>query len=229
MRKLQLVVRPAAPERHAPFAVRVRDRLVPALLDRDPAGLKVVVTERPPPRPSLVPFSRAPVAVISWWGAEPPAVDEGGLDVDVYEVEEALPVAYEKTWPDGDATPGVCLLTLFRRRRGLDDATFFARWHDGHTPLSLEIHPLFAYVRNVVRRSLDGAAPLDGIVEEQFREPSDLLDPRKMYGHGRLLAALPNMIRVGVDIHGFMDLRGMEVCYATERWIRSPMDAGVGP
>lgn len=222
MRKLQLVVRPAASEGHAPFAERVLHRLVPDLLDRDPPGLKVVATERPPPRPALVPFSRAPVAVISLWDLDDPPVAHEGFDVDAYEVEEALPVDYERSWPDGEPTPGVNLLTLFNRRRGLDDATFFERWHHGHTPLSLELHPLWAYVRNVVVHARDGAPTLDGIVEEQFREPADLLDPRRMYGHGRLWPALPNMARVGLDILGFMDVRGMEVCYATERWIRTP-------
>ena len=41
-----------------------------------------------------------------------------------YSVEEALPVAYLKTWENAVITPGVCLLTLFRRRPGLSHAAF---------------------------------------------------------------------------------------------------------
>ena len=32
----------------------------------------------------------------------------------------------------------------------LTQATFMKRWHEGHTPLSLELHPLWNYNRNVV-------------------------------------------------------------------------------
>jgi hypothetical protein len=220
MRKQQLVFRPDGPTTHAAFARRIEDEVLPALLAEGPARLKAVFTERPPPRLALVPFSRAPVAVVSWWSDEAAPARHPGFSVQAYDVEEAVPRAYERTWPDGERSPGVNLLTLFSRRPGLDDATFFARWHDGHTPLSLEIHPLWAYVRNVVREPLDGAPPLDGIVEEQFRSAADLLRPTRMYGGG-LLRTLRNMVRVGVDIHGFMDLRSMEVFLATELHVRS--------
>ncbi len=219
MRKIQLVVRARPSERHAAFARRIDAEIVPALIAGEHAAIKVVLTDAPPPRLALLPFARAPIAVISVWGSAEVAI-EGAR---AYEVEEALPVAYEKTWRDGEPTPGVCLLTLLSRKRGLDDATFLARWHDGHTPLSLEIHPLWGYSRNVVSRAIDGRLDeprLDGIVEEQFRERADLLDPRRMYGGA--LRMLPNMIRVGRDIAGFIDLRAMEVYLATERWIRSP-------
>ncbi|HJL19429.1 MAG TPA: EthD domain-containing protein [Sandaracinaceae bacterium LLY-WYZ-13_1] len=222
MRKRILIARPAErSSEHAAFARRVHDALVPALLADDPAGLKLTVTERPPPRLSLVPFRRAPVAAVSVWSEGPVATEHPGLRIDAYEVDEAIPRDYARGWPDGEPSPGVNLLTLFSRRPGLDDATFFARWHHGHTPLSLEIHPLWAYVRNVVTRPLDGAPPLDGIVEEQFREPADLLDPRRMFGAGRLGPALWNMGRTAVDIVGFMDLLGMEIYLATEHHVRS--------
>jgi hypothetical protein len=221
MRKQQLVFRPERPTSHAAFARRLEEEVLPALSRREPARLKAVFTERPPPRLSLVPFARAPAAVVSWWSDEDAPTAHRGFSVHAYEVEEAVPRDYERTWPDGERSPGVNLLTLFSRRPGLDDATFFARWHGGHTPLSLRIHPLWAYVRNVVREPLDGAPGLDGIVEEQFRSADDLLRPTRLFGHGRPLPALWNMARTGVDIAGFMDLWSMEVFLATELHLRS--------
>ena len=46
------------------------------------------------------------------------------------------------------------LLTLFRKARHVDDALFHHRWFQEHTPLTLEIHPVVGYVRNVVVRPL---------------------------------------------------------------------------
>ena len=46
-------------------------------------------------------------------------IDKPGFS-GAYEVEEALPVAYNKDWEDGETTPGICLLTLFRQKKGID-------------------------------------------------------------------------------------------------------------
>jgi len=218
--KHQLLLRPSDEPSHARFAERVRARAVPQLLEAGPSELKLTLTDTPPPRLAVQPFSRRPVALVSWRGDRPPPGVEG-FRVEAYRVEEALPVAYERTWPDGEPTPGVSLLTLFRRKRDLDDDTFLRRWHGGHTPLSLEIHPLWCYVRNVVLHAEGDAEPWDGIVEEHFRRRAELLDPRRFFGGGRVLPMLRNMVRVGADIAGFMDLRSMQVHLATERWIRS--------
>ncbi|MCZ7682975.1 MAG: EthD domain-containing protein [Sandaracinaceae bacterium] len=223
MPKIQLLLRGASLD-HASFARRV-DALAPALLAEEPEGLKLTVTEAPPPRLSVIPFSRTPFALLSVWTRDEGALDAWsraaateGIDVTAYRVEESTPVAYARTWPDGERTPAVVLLTVFRRKRGLDDEELIRRWHGGHTPLSLEIHPLFGYVRNVVTRS--SGAPLDAIVEEHFRTREDLLHPHKMFGGP--LRMLPNMVRVAKDIAGFIDRASLETFLAAERWIRTP-------
>jgi hypothetical protein len=224
--KLQLVLRARAAQDPARFAEHVRDVVVPSLMRREPRGLKVTLTDRRPPRLSLVPFGRAPLALVSIWpqpgddslAAWRERVPEGaGVGVGAYRVEESVPLAYARDWPEGEPTPGLGLLTLFRRRRGLSDADFLRRWHEGHTPLALEVHPFWSYLRNVV---VAGEPPLDAIVEEHFRAPEDVLDPRRFFGGAGKM--LPNLARVGVDIARFIDLASLETYLVTELHVRSP-------
>jgi len=234
MAKLQFLLRAPGGDIEA-FGARIRGVVVPSLLAREPEALKVTFTEVGPPRLALIPFSREPVALLSIWMPDEP---EAPRDDDVagwvdaigatpgerlagYLVEESTPLAYERDWGDGATTPGVGLLTVFRRRRGLSDASFIERWHGGHTPMSLEIHPLFAYVRNVVRVPVvDGSPHLDAIVEEHFERPADLIDPTRFFGGWARM--VPNMVRVAVDIAGFIDLGSMRTWLVSELHARSP-------
>jgi hypothetical protein len=204
--------------------------LAPRLLGRSPARLKATFTAEPPPRLSIVPFRRTPLALISVWAerddegaaaAWGEAVRSAGLgEVTGYRVEESYPRTYGRDWPDGTRTRGAGLLTLLSRKRGLGDDEFFRRWFAGHSPLSLRIHPLWCYVRNVVRApAVPGSPLLDGIVEEHFLRPEDLTNPVRFFGGA--LAMLPNMVRVAVDIQGFLDLRTVESWYVTEYWLKS--------
>ena len=40
---------------------------MPRLVEREPDALKVTWTDRPPPRLSVIPFARDPVALFSVW------------------------------------------------------------------------------------------------------------------------------------------------------------------
>ena len=138
-----------------------------------------------------------------------------------YKVEEAIPVAYEKTWKDGDPTPGVCLLTLFHKKPGLDQETFINRWHHSHTPLSLRLHPLWNYNRNVVISiSSEDSKWYDGIVEEQFQKPSDLLNPFVFFGPP--LKVPLHMYQVLKDTRSFIDMRKIETYLTTEIHFKNP-------
>jgi len=185
--------------------------------------IKVSYTEKSPPKISVIPFKNQKVAAISVFSTE-----KGNVSILMnasgflggYAVEEAIPVAYEKTWADGVNTPGVCLLTLFRKKNGIDYNTFIHRWHNGHTPLSLKIHPLWNYNRNVVKESLiDISYGWDGIVEEHFSTFSDLLNPLKFFGNPFTMVF--NMIRTYFDTNSFLDYKTIEPYYATEIWIKS--------
>jgi hypothetical protein len=123
-----------------------------------------------------------------------------------YLVTESVPRDFDRrTWPDGTHSPGVKLVSVFEQPARLTREEFIQRWHGSHTPLSLEIHPLWRYVRNVVARPLTKGAPsYAGIVEEHLREVADLVDPNRFYGGKDKLAV--NMKRVIDDVRSFLDL-----------------------
>ena len=109
---------------------------------------------------------------------------------------------------------------MLRKKSSISTEQFIERWHRGHTPLSLEVHPLWYYQRNVVRAPItDGAEPSDGIVLEACRTSADLLRPTRFFGGA--LKMLPNMLRVSKDISGFLDMKKTETYYATEYHLRS--------
>lgn len=180
------VVRPRGQLSHRQLAARLGE----------PKDASEVARPVPPPRLGIVPYVRRPFAVTV--GAPPDSDD--GVVVQRYRVETTTPIA--------GAAGGVGVVTLLRRRPGLDDATFRARWHDGHSPLAMRVHPLTRYVRHTVVEPLDGAPPLDGIVIEQVRERADLTRPWRFFGAGGswLLGAM----RVGFDVRGWLDLSTIE-------------------
>jgi hypothetical protein len=190
----------------------------------EPESLKTCLTVKSPPRISVIPFKREKIAVISLTRKTNSSIDlitrEKGF-TGSYQVEEAIPVAYEKIWKDGNPTPGVCLLTLFHKKPGLDQVTFINRWHHSHTPLSLRLHPLWNYNRNVVNSiSSEDSKWFDGIVEEQFQKPSDLLNPFVFFGPP--LKVPLHMYQVLKDTRSFIDMRRIETYLTTEIHFKSP-------
>lgn len=140
-------------------------------------------------------------------------IDKGIFGLDgIYSVEQALPVSYTRSWPAKSRTPGACLLTLFRKKNDLSNEDFLNKWHNGHTPLSLEIHPLWHYSRNVVLQST--GTHYDGIVEEHCRTKNEMLNPFRFFGGP--VKMLPNMIRVYMDVRGFLDYRSIEPYLVSE-------------
>ncbi|MEO0325951.1 MAG: hypothetical protein AAF447_23575 [Myxococcota bacterium] len=224
---------------HLAFQRGVLGRLVPRLEGLGPRRLRLAVTEAPPPRLSAVPFVQSAAALFSVEAEDPapflealaPAAREelgasvaGASVAGAWLVDAATPREAPLTWARGSQSPGVGLLSVFRKRRGLDRATFLQRWHGGHTPLTLEVHPVTAYHRCVIQKMLlPGSADLDGIVEERFAERADLVDPRRFYGG--TWAMVPNAIRVARDIAGFLDVRAVRSWLVTERRIVEPAQA----
>lgn len=213
-------------ESHASWGGRMREELSSRLLQLEPSKLQLTVTEAPPPKLSVFPFKRQPIAIFSVYDqADDPApyvevLHGAASSLSGYEVEEAYPVAYERVWKDGEPTPSPILLTMLRKKAGLSSDEFIRRWHDGHTPLSLRIHPLWYYQRNVIREPVtDRADASDGIVLEACRTRSDLLNPARFFGGA--FEMLPNMLRVANDINGFLDMKRTETFYATEYHLRS--------
>jgi len=184
-------------------------------------SLVVAVTEEPPPRFSVIPFRKETMALISMEGVarntDWPDEPEGFLGS--FHSEAAFPVVHESKWPPGERSPGAGLLTLFRKKPGLSEEEFLKRWYLGHTPLTLEVHPNVGYVRNRVTGAFrlpagDVYFP-DGIVEEQYDPPADLIKPYRFFG-GSVWKMVPVMMRVLLDIRGFIDCPSIRTWYTAE-------------
>jgi hypothetical protein len=236
MEKLVYLVRTDEP---AAVTSRLLDDAAPRILDAGVAGLTIDVVD-----PSID-LSRSAAAgsdpelcaLVSIWTE---SLDDrrelqgellvDGARLDGYLVTESVPVPYpDRDWPDGESTPGPVLLTLFTQPDGMSDDDFFACWHGSHTPLSLEIHPLWCYVRNVVVRRLTlGAPPWRGIVKETFRTVEDLTDPMRLFsGDGDTATMKENARRSIEDGARFLDFDGGVQTYALrEQIFRSFPPAG---
>ena len=230
--RVQWVFRPqskTAPSEREQLAAAVEAACLKVDAALTPRLKLTTTTAEPPPRFTMIPLSARPLALVSIDTPDADALDRAAhaaglsemprVGYERYRVTTSVPVALPVAPAPGDVTPGVELLTLFRRKRGLDSETFLKRWHGGHTPMSIEIHPLWGYIRNVVdARWPDTAAPLDGIVEEYFQQRRDLLDPRLFFGGS--IRMLRNMVRVGWDVSTFIDMRTIETYLVNERWLR---------
>ena len=135
-----------------------------------------------------------------------------------YLVTESVPLAYpDRTWPDGQRSPGVTLVTAFPKPERLTDEQFYGHWHGAHTPLSFEVHPLWRYLRHSVARALTPNAPrYRGIVEERFRVIEDVLDMERLF---RGKAA--NMKRAMADVNAFLDTDQIDSALMSEYIIKS--------
>ena len=179
-----------------------------------PERLWVTLTESPPPRLTVIPFKRGKIAAFTVF-RQPEDIKPYSVLTEktgfrsAFRVEEAIPVSYAKNWPNGQPTPGICLLTLFRQRKDIPYSMFIDRWHNSHTPLSLKIHPLWHYNRNVVLKTIAAAEnPWGGIVEEHFRQYSDLVNPFKFFGNPMVI--LQHMLEVYRDTNSFLDYKTIE-------------------
>jgi hypothetical protein len=223
MNKVIYLARGTEHESYPVFSERILQAANEIAALKEVSGVKVVYTMELPPVLSIIPFKKKKVATISVYSS-----DQAPIDVMIqmdgfsgaYSVEEALPVAYQKSWPDLEMTPGICLLTLFNRKKGLDHATFIHRWHNSHTPLSLNIHPLWNYSRNVVlEKQTAESEHWEGIVEEQTKTMSELLNPFKFFGPPWVV--VQRMLAVYTDTKSFLDYKGIETYLAREVVIRS--------
>lgn len=214
------LIRGESSENHLSFRDRVllfaNESLAPLA-----ESVVVAVTEKKAPAMSVIPFRKDPFALISLEGvsddARWPAAAAGFAGA--YLSDVAFPVVHERDWPLGERSPGAGLLTLFRKKVNIDTDEFIRRWYEGHTPLTLEVHPNAGYVRNRVLEAFPAAGPVgeewNGIVEEQYDPPSDLLKARRFFG-GSVIKMLPTMLRVLKDVKGFIDYPSIQTWLTSE-------------
>lgn len=210
-------------ENYLEFKNRMFSLLKSVSTKYDLKSIKVVLTEEKPPLISIIPFKKSKVASISIISSSSNLIKELSGEkgfTGSYNATEALPVTYTKNWKDESKTPGICLLTLFHKKTTIDYNTFINRWHNSHTPLSLKIHPLTHYNRNVVDvKEIENSENWDGIVEEHTKNSSDLLNPIKFFGGA--IKMIPNMIAVYVDTKSFLNYSTIETYLAQEYFIKS--------
>jgi hypothetical protein len=91
-------------------------------------------------------------------------------ELSAYLVTESVPLT-NTAYPaaPGERTPGMAQLAFLRRPEGLAVDDWLAVWLGSHTQVALDLQDTFAYVQNVVVRTLIGATTeWHAIVEECF-------------------------------------------------------------
>ena len=137
-------------------------------------------------------------------------------------VAESVAKAYGgfRSWPDGERSPGLSILTFFDKGTGVSDDDFYRIWHGEHTPLTFELHPFCLYVRNQVLRSVSAGAPsVRGIVYEAVATDEDLTDLTRLFGCAGQPERLMDQIAL-VDRHmsTFGNTATLQ-CVTTREWI----------
>jgi hypothetical protein len=89
-----------------------------------------------------------------------------------YHVSEGVQRDYERTWPEGEASPGMKMVAALHRADGITPEQFVDGWLHQHVPLALaHLVGLWRYVTNTIVAPLTPGAPaIDGIVEVHYRE-----------------------------------------------------------
>jgi hypothetical protein len=160
-----------------------------------------------------------PSAVLTFWMDA--CDDRGAIEEDLlrrtsrfagYLVVESVPlVNTTHTAPLGERTPGTNMIALIERPERIAYDRWIAHWHGHHKCVALETQCTYAYVRNVVVRSLTpGAPPWAGIVEEGF--PSEAVtDPMLWYRAGGSEQTMQkNMARMIESVQAFLDIDRVE-------------------
>jgi hypothetical protein len=206
-------------------------RVGPALLDLGVDGLRLEVEE---PAGRVLRTVAADdgsllCGAVSLWlpsyddrGPYEEAIRGAGAQVHGWIVAESIARGYgdQRTWPDGQRSPGMSILTFFDQGEGVADEDFYRIWHGEHTPLSFEIHPFWLYVRNQVLRAITtGAPPVRGIVYEAVPTDDDLTDLTRFFGcAGEPERLMDQITRVNDHMATFGNTATLQ-CVTTREWI----------
>jgi hypothetical protein len=108
MKKEIYLVRGTDQESYQEFYTRIFNLTIVMEKELNPEALKFTITTMAPPGITLIPFRRSKIAAISIYKSNPEPVEELRYTegfYGAYRVTEALPVAYHKSWKDGEPTP----------------------------------------------------------------------------------------------------------------------------
>lgn len=123
----------------------------------------------------------------------------------------------------GRRTDALANIAVLRRPADIRHDEWLDRWLGPHTGVAIDTQDTFGYVRNaVVRPVTDGAATIDGIVEELFPMAA-LSDPHAFYGSGGDDAELGRRItRLMTSVATFGADRDLDVIPTSRYVVREP-------
>lgn len=214
-----------------PIRTALLDDVAPALLDLGVDGLRVEVEEPSGKilRTGADPDGSLLCGSVSLWldsydnrGPHEAAIAKAGARAHGWIVAESVAKALgaNRTWPDGERSPGLSILTFLDKGEGVPDEDFYRIWHGEHTPLTFEIHPFWLYVRNQTLRPITAGAPsIRAIVYESTATDEEILDLPRFFGCPDDPSRLTDQIGI-VDAHikTFANPDTLQ-CVATREWI----------
>lgn len=123
---------------------------------------------------SAPPFS----SFIEIWGdldALKKTVSTWPFAVNAWRVREFAALVYERTWPSGEQSPGVRMVSSIQKNAGMSLSEFEAHWRGPHTEIAKSYTvPVWHYNQNVVLENLSGELSVDGFVGMHFRAVEDM-------------------------------------------------------
>ncbi len=114
-----------------------------------------------------------------------------GGETHLYRATEHIERDYERTWPDGEVSPGIKSFYLALKRADISHDEMARHWGETHAPLALKHHVgMWRYVRNVFDEVLTpDSPPWDGVAELHFRSSYDLINRFYDSDEGRAVIA----------------------------------------
>jgi hypothetical protein len=240
MEKLQYLCWPGAGLTPADHGRIARDELAPALLALGPRGLSMQVDDTdadvpvpmPPPADEPQPFALVSVWLDRYDDRAPyeALLRDASDRIAGYLVTESLYTDYggnrfagPRTWPDGERSPGVVMVTLLRRPARLGPDEWITHWHTVQSPVSEAMQPRMRYVRNAVARPITaGAPPIEGIVEEAWPSPEHMTDPMLFYcADGDKDLMHRNLAAMLDSVTAFLDLEDLRSFTTSEYLLRT--------
>lgn len=207
------------------------DEVAPALLALGVDGLRIEVEEPAGKvlRTGAMPDGSLLCGSVSIWldsydnrGPHEAAIAAAGVQVHGWIVAESIakPWGDLRSWPDGEQSPGMSILTFLDKGADIADADFYRIWHGEHTPLTFELHPFVLYVRNQVLRAITAGAPsVRGIVYEAAHTDQEITDLTRLFGcHGEPERLMDQIAIVDNHLHTFANTDTLQ-CVTTREWI----------
>ena len=117
-------------------------------------------------------------AFVELWGPDKAlraAVATWPTPISAWLVDESIPADAPRTWPVGEASPGVRLVSSVYRKQGLDRREFSHHWRTRHVEIAMSYTiPVWRYSQNVVVEVLRPGDGEDGFAVLHFRTAEDL-------------------------------------------------------